>query len=154
MRKRLLAMVMAVVLCATCMMNLGCESKAEDMGEEISFSELLTEQALVGYPEYVTMGVYYASGYSIINKISSVKIGAGGVTNATTKCKVAVTAIVEKLDGGMWVREASWTTSVASGYSAGVSKSLTVKNGYYYRVRCTHYAATDVAYSFTSSLWM
>lgn len=154
MRKRLLAMFMAIVLCATCIVNLGFESRAEDVGEDISFSELLTEQALVGYPEYVTMGIYFADGYSIINKISSVKIGAGGITNATTKCRVSVSAIVERLNGDMWVREASWTTTVDSGYSAMVSKSLAVPHGYYYRVRCVHYAATDSSSSYTNNLWM
>lgn len=153
MKQRILVMLMAVAMCATCILNLGFESNAEE-GENISYSELVTENALVGYAENITRGVYLADGYSIINKISSTKIGAGGATNAAVKCRVSTNAIVERLNSGNWERVTSWTTTVASGYTAMVSKSLTVSNGYYYRVRCIHYASTDRSSSSTSNLWM
>lgn len=154
MKQRILAMVMAIALCATSVLNFGFDSDAEEIGVDISFSELMTENALVGYAENITRGVYLGDGYSIINKISSTKIGAGGVTNAAVKCRVSTNAIVERLVSGSWARVTSWTTTVESGYSASVSKSLTVANGYYYRVRCIHYASTDRSGSFTSNLWM
>ena len=154
MKRKIVAMLTAVALCATCMANLGFESKAEDREEDISYSELMTEDALVGYAVNITRGVYYLDGHSIINKMSSIKIGAGGTTSAAKKCRVSTNAIVEKLENGSWVREASWTTTVESGFSAMVSKSLIVDNGYYYRVRCIHYAASDRSSSYTSSLWM
>lgn len=154
MKQRLLAILMTVALCVICILNLGFESNAEEVGQDISYSELMTENALVGCAENITRGVYLLDGHSIINKISSTKIGAGGVTNAAVKCKVSTNAIVERLLNGSWARVTSWTTTVESGYSASVSKSLTVTNGYYYRVRCVHYASTDRSSSCTSSLWM
>lgn len=154
MKQRVLAMLMAVALCVTCVLDLGFESKAEGVGEDISYSELMTENALVGYAENITRGVYLLDGYSIINKISTVKIGAGGVTSAAVQCKVTVNAIVERLTSDGWARVTSWTSTESSGYSAMVSKSLTVTTGYYYRVRCIHYASTDRSSSFTSNLWM
>lgn len=154
MKQRFLAMLMALAICVTGVWCYGMESKAEDMGEDISFSELMTEDALIGYAELLTKGVYLADGYSTISKISSTKIGAGGVTNAAVKCRVSTNAIVERLKSGSWVRVTSWTTTVNSGYSAMVSKSLTVTTGYYYRVRCVHYASTDYSSSYTSNLWM
>ena len=154
MKQKVLAILMAVALCVTSIWSVDFEAKAEDMGEDISFSELMTEDALVGVLESQTWGVYLGDGYSVINKISSTKIGAGGVTNAAVKCKVSTTAIVEKLSGGSWGRVTSWTTTVASGFTASVSKSLTVTTGYYYRVRCLHYAATDYSSSCTSNLYM
>lgn len=154
MKRKIVAMLTAVALCATCMVNLEFESKAEDLEEDISYSELMTEDALVGYAVNMTRGVYYLDGHSIINKMSSTKIGAGGVTNAAVKCRVSTNAIVEKLENGSWIRETSWTTTVESGFSAMVSKSRVVDNGYYYRVRCIHYAASDRSSSYTSSLWM
>lgn len=154
MKQKVLAMLMAVALCVTCIWPVNFETKAQDMGEDISFSELMTENALVGVIESQTWGVYLLDGTSIINKISSTKIGAGGVTNAAKKCRVTTNAIVERLSGGSWLRVTSWTTTVESGFSATVSKSLTVTNGYYYRVRCLHYASTDSSSSFTSSLYM
>lgn len=154
MKRKILSMLTAVALCATCMVNLGFESRAEDREADISYSELMTEDALVGYAVNITRGVYLADGHSIINKMSSTKIGAGGVTNAAVKCKVSTNAIVEKLENGSWVREASWLTTVESGFSAMVSKSLIVDNGYYYRVRCIHYASSDRSSSYTNNLWM
>lgn len=154
MKRKIVAMLTAVALCATCMVNLGFESKAENLEEDISYSELMTEEALVGYAVNITRGVYLADGHSIINKMSSTKIGAGGVTNAAVKCRVSTNAIVEKLENGSWVREASWTTTVESGFSAMVSKSRVVDNGYYYRVRCIHYASSDRSSSYTNNLWM
>lgn len=154
MRRRLLAMLMSVALCATCVMSVDFKSNAEDVGEDISFSELMTEDALVGYAIPITRGVYLADGHSIINKISSIKIGAGGVTNAAIKCRVSINTIVERLDGDDWVRQASWSNTVENGYTAMVSKSLVVPTGHYYRVRCIHYASSDRSSSYTSSLRM
>lgn len=154
MKRKIAAMLTAVALCATCMVNLGFESKAEELEEDISYSELMTEEALVGYAVNITRGVYLADGHSIINKISSTKIGAGGVTSAAVKCKVTVNAIVEKLTSDGWARVTSWTAIEESGYSAMVSKSRVVDNGYYYRVRCIHYASSDRSSSYTNNLWM
>lgn len=154
MKKKVLSMVMAVALCATCVWNFGFESSAGELGDSISYSELMTENALVGYAENLTRGVYLLDGYSIINKISSTKIGAGGSTSAAVKCRVSTNAIVERLVNGNWARVTSWTTTVESGYGAMVSKSLVVTNGYYYRVRCIHYASTDRSSSYTNALGM
>ena len=154
MKQKVLAMLMAIALCVTCIGSVDFETKAQDMGEDISFSELTTENALVGVMESQTWGVYLLDGYSIINKISSTKIGAGGTTTAARKCKVTTSAIVERLSGGSWLRVTSWTTTVESGFSASVSKSLTVTTGYNYRVRCLHYAGSDYSSSFTSNLYM
>lgn len=154
MKKRILAMLTALTICLSSVWSGELETRAEDIGEDIDFSYLQTDNALVGYADMQTWGIYLTSGHSIINEISSTKIGAGGVTNAAVKCKVTVTPIVEKLSNGSWVRVTSWTVTTASGYSAMASKSITVGTGYYYRVRCSHYAATDVSSSCTSGLWM
>lgn len=129
-------------------------TKAEDGSQDMDMSYLLTDDALIGYSEAQTWGVYYSDGCSIINKISSTKIGAGGVTNANVKCEVSVTTIVERKTSTGWARVTSWTQTNENAFSAMVSKSLIVGTGYYYRVRCAHYAATDVSSSSTDALWM
>ena len=154
MKKRMLTMLLMVLTCVTVIWSTGTDAKAEDIGEDISFSELLTENTLVGIAQMQTRGVYLAEGNSYISKISTTKIGAGGDTIAATKCKVSITSIVEKLNGGAWARVTSWTSTTTSGYSASLSKSLTITRGYYYRVRSSHYASTDVSSSCTSALWM
>ena len=87
------------------------------------------------------------------NKISSTKVGAGGVTNANVRCTVKVNAILEKKNSsGTWVRVTSWLQTNENAYSAVVSKSVIVESGYYYRVRCYHYAGSDTSSSFTDAL--
>ena len=154
MKKRMLAMFLAIMTCVTVVWSAGTDVKAGDIGADITFSELLTESALVGIAELQNRGIYLAEGNSVINKISTSKIGAGGSTIAAVKCKVSITSIVERLDDGAWARVTSWTSTTTSGYSASLSKSLTITRGYYYRVRSAHYASTDVSSSCTSALWM
>ena len=154
MKRKVMALLLTLVMCLTTMFCLGYEVKAEDVGEDIEFSELLTEEALIGYAQPTTRGVYLAEGNSIINKISSTKIGAGGSTTAAIKCKVTVCPIVERQVNGSWAHVTSWNVTNASAFSAMASKSITVSTGYYYRVRCWHYAASDSSSSCTSALWM
>ena len=154
MKRKVMALLLTMVMCLTTMFCLGYEVKAEDVGEDIKFSELLTEAALIGYAQPTTRGVYLMEGNSIINKISSTKIGAGGSTTAAVKCKVSVCPIVERLVNGSWARVTSWNVTNDSAFSAMASKSITVSTGYYYRVRCWHYAASDSSSSCTSALWM
>lgn len=154
MKKRILTALLAMVVCIIGIWGMKTDARAEDTGEELDFSYLLTEETLVGKAEMQTWGVYLAEGNSFINKMATGKIGAGGNTIAATKCKVSVTSIVERLANGSWVRVTSWTMTTTSGYSASVSRALSVGTGYYYRVRSSHYASSDASSSCTSSLWM
>ena len=154
MKKKWMSILLSIMICVLGLFCEGVEAKAEDVGEDLDFSYLLTEDTLVGTSEMQTWGVYLLEGNSFISKISSSKIGAGGNTIAATKCQVSVTAIVERKVNGRWARVTSWTSTTTSGFSASVSKSLSVGTGYYYRVRCAHYAASDVSSSGTDALWM
>lgn len=154
MKQRILAMLLSLVICVAGMMGEGLSARAEDAGEDLDYSYLATDSALIGYAEAQTRGVYLAEGNSIINKISSTKIGAGGTTGAAVKCTVSVTSIVERETSTGWARVTSWTQTNESAYTAVVSKSLTVGTGYWYRVRSSHYANSDVSSSCTSALYM
>ncbi|MBQ4559620.1 MAG: hypothetical protein IJA54_04760 [Tyzzerella sp.] len=155
MKKRIFSLLLAIVLCIMGVIIPRTEAKAEVISEDIAFSDLLTDDALIGYAQNQTWGVYFSDGGSIINKISSTKVGAGGVTNANVKCTVKVTVILERRnsDGG-WGRVTSWNQTNTNAYSVVSSKSVTVASGYYYRVRCYHYASTDTSSSFTNALWV
>lgn len=154
MKQRMLAILLTIMICVIGICNTEIDARAEEMGEDIDFSYLLTEDTLVGTAEMQTWGIYLGEGNSFISEISFNKMGVGGNTIAASKCKVSITCIVERLYNGNWVRVTSFTSTTASGYSAVVSKSLTVGTGYYYRVRSSHYAASDVSSSCTSALWM
>lgn len=154
MKQRILAMLLAVMLCISGVFCEGFVTRAEEIGEDIDISYLQTEDALIGYADSQTWGVYLLDGYSIINKISSGTIGAGGVTTAAKKCTVSVNAIVERLSSGSWVRVTSWTITRTDAFTAMASKSISVGSGYYYRVRCIHRASTDTSSSCTDGLWI
>lgn len=155
MKKKILAIFMMIVMCMTSVFFNAFETKAEDNAEDIYFSYLLSDNALIGYAEMQTRGIYLAQGYSMINEIGTSKIGAGGITNAALKCKVSVTAIVERQNAaGSWERVTSWTQTNANAVTAGISKSLIVGTGHWYRVRSLHYAGTDGSSSCTGALWM
>ena len=127
---------------------------AQDSAVDVELSEIMTTDALVGYTNTQTRGMYLAQGFSVINDAGGGKIGCGGTTVAAMKCKVSVNSVVERQVNGNWVRVTSWTSSNASAYSVSISKTLAVGSGYYYRVRCLHYAGTDASSSCTDSMWM
>lgn len=154
MRNRRIALVLALLIFCTSFNVMATNVNAEEMEENIDFSYLLTEEALVGYAENQTWGIYLAEGSSIINKISSTKIGAGGITNAAVKCEVSITSIVERKTSTGWARVTSWTQTNQNAFSTAISKSLTVSTGNSYRVRSLHYAGTDGSSSWTGALLM
>ena len=154
MKKRVIALLLALTFSVTGIIAEGSKVYAEESEQDVEMSEVWTEDALVGYGESQTWGVYLLRGISVINDAGGGKIGCGGITEAAVKCKVSVAPVVERLSNGTWNYVTSWTVTTASGYSAVASKSITVGTGYYYRVRCTHSAATDVSSSCTDGLWM
>ena len=154
MKKRVVALVLAVLFVATGIVSGNENVYAEDTAQNVEISEIWNEDAVIGYGQTQTWGVYLSQGISIINDAGGGKIGCGGITNAACKCKVSVATIVEKKVGSSWTRVTSWTATNASAYTVSISKTLSVGSGYYYRVRSTHSANSDVSSSCTDGLWM
>lgn len=155
MKKRILTVLLAVVLSVTGIMSINLNVRAEAESENIDMSYIMNDDALIGYSQSQSWGVYYSDGYSIINKISSTKVGAGGATNAAVRCTVRITAILERKNAsGSWERVTSWSQTNQNALCAMISKSVTVPSGYYYRVRSNHYASSDTASSCTNALWV
>ena len=125
----------------------------EEANSQQDYSYLLNDEAIIGQTETNPSGVYLLNGMSTIQDAGTGKIIAGGITNGAIKCDLTVNVIVERLSGGDWVRVTSWTASQDNAWSVGSSKTLSVGRGYYYRVRCLHFANTDASSSMTSSLW-
>lgn len=127
-------------------------SYAQEATKE-DYSYLLSDEAIIGRTQVSPAGIYLMDGMSVIQDAGTGKIVAGGITNAAKKCDVTVNVIVERLVGGSWLRVTSWTASDDYAWTVGSSKTLSVGRGYYYRVRCLHFANTDASSSMTSSLW-
>lgn len=157
MRKRIIALLFAFLFLVTGFISEEGKAYAEESiqsAQDVELSEIWTEDALVGYATSQTKGVYLLNGVAIINDAGGGKIGCGGVTTAAVRCKVSVSAIVERKVNGTWSYVTSWTVTNTNAYSATASKTLSVGSGYYYRVRCLHYAGTDSSSSNTEGMWM
>lgn len=154
MKKKVVALLLALMFSVTGIIAGDGKVYAEESVQDVEMSAVWTDDALVGYAESQTWGVYLARGISIINNAGGGKIGCGGITEAAVKCKVSVNSIVEKKVNGSWTRVTSWTNTSSSAYSVSISKYLSVSSGYYYRVRSIHTAASDGSSSYTSALWM
>lgn len=154
MKKRLFAILMVLVLCFVGLIIGENQVQAQDLVEDVEFSALITEDALIGYLNMQTRGVYLAEGYSVITDAGAGKIGCGGITNAAKRCKVSVNVIVEKKVSGSWTRVTSWSATNTNALTVSISKTLSVGSGYYYRVRSIHTAASDGSSSYTEGMWM
>lgn len=126
---------------------------AQEEGRKEEYSYLLNDEAIIGRTEVNQTGVYLMDGMSVIQDAGTGKIVAGGITNAARQCDVTVNVIVERLNGESWARVTSWTASKDYAWTVGSSKTLSVGRGYYYRVRCLHFANSDTSSSWTGNLW-
>lgn len=156
MKNKILVMFLACLMCFGSIWygNFEVHAQEEEMNENIDLSYFMGETALIGYADIQTKGVYLSNGRSIISKLSSTMIAAGGTTTAAVKCKVGITSIVERYVNGNWLRVTSWSSTNENAYVAGLSKTLIVPTGNTYRVRSSHYAASDYSSSWTDNLTM
>ena len=152
MKKRMQALFLALALILVGVWYPTGAAQAEEVGEDIDYSFLNTEEALVGHMQAQTWGVYLMDGDSSLVKLGTGKAGAGGSTTAARNCSLSVLVVVERLTNGSWGRWTSWKASKSSDVLITTAKALTVPTGYYYRVRCTHYAGGDASSSCTSGL--
>ncbi len=152
MKQKIIAMIMIMV----CMINIGGNDMSvhAEEGQEIDYSFLQTEEALVDYMVVQTRGIYLMDGNSIISKMGPYTIGAGGSTSATRKCKISITCIVERRLSTGWERVTSWTKTKENDFEVMISRSLDVATNHYYRVRSIHYAASDTTSTCTGALSM
>ncbi len=154
MKKKIVAFLLVMAVVLTGIWTGSVESKASELAEDMPVSYLLLDDALVGYAEQQTWGVYLMSGYSSINDAGNGRIGCGGVTNAAKRCTVSVNTVIERKVNGSWTRVTSFSQTNENALYASVSKYLSVTSGYYYRARSMHYAGSDMSASYTDALWM
>ncbi len=149
-----MAALLAVALLLTGICAGNVELKAAAPEEDYNVSYLAVENALVGYIENQTRGVYLVSGYSTINDAGNGRIGCGGQTNAAKRCSVSVQVVVERKVNGSWTRIDSFYKNASNALTVTASKYLYVTSGYYYRVRSSHIAGSDSSASYTNALRM
>lgn len=154
MKKRVLALILAVIVAGVGTAKTGMVTLAQENDSNcINLAEASTS---VGYTNLQTRGTYLISGDSAISKINSYTVGVAGNTNAAIRCKVSVSVILERynMEQDSWLFVNSWTQTNQNALTAGISKSVVVDSGYYYRVRSLHYAGSDASSSCTNALYV
>ena len=122
-------------------------------GQMVSAAEESAEQ--IGYVTVQPRGVYLQSGFSKISKAGTGKITAGGNTTAQKLVsEVSINVNVERKVDGSWRHYTSWTSTKNNAIAVTSYKTLTVQKGYYYRVKCVHYANSDVSSSYTNGVYI
>lgn len=97
------------------------------------------------------------TGYSKCTKLGKGKIYAGGTTIARQVVdSVQIAVIVEraKEEDTEWTTYAGWQKENKNTNRAMSNRTLYVDGGYYYRVRCTHAANSDMSSSFTDGIYI
>lgn len=150
MKKRLLSVVCVMV------MVLSLSGVNVRASETVVDGSYLTDDAeSVGETILTVRGVDLQIGTSKVSKSSSTSIAAGGTTTAKHVVdEIGVAVAVERMKVGTasWSFYRSWENVKYNSSYVTSSKTLTVSKGYYYRVRCTHWANSDVSSSFTSGV--
>lgn len=144
-RKKLLSKAAAMMTAAVLVFGVS--------GHMVSAAEESAGQ--IGYITVQPRGVYLQSGYSQISKVGDGKITAGGSTTAQkVVSEVSINVNVERKVGSSWKHYTSWTSRKNNAFAVTSYKTLTVPKGYYYRVKCVHYANSDVSSSITGGYYI
>ena len=156
MKKKIVSVCLTTLLVGGLSMTSMQEARAAE-GKVIDGSELTHEEESIGYDTKITRGADLLTGYSKCTKLGDGKIYAGGTTIAAQVVKsVQIVVIVEraKEDDTEWSYYDNWRKENKNTNRAMSNRTLYVDGGYYYRVRCTHVANSDMSSSFTNGVYV
>lgn len=156
MKKKIVSVCLTALLVGGLSMTSMQEARAAE-GRVIDGSKLTHEEESIGYDTKITRGEDLLTGYSKCTKLGKGKIYAGGTTIAAQVVKsVQIVVIVEraKEDDTEWSYYDDWRKENKNTNRAMSNRTLYVDGGYYYRVRCTHVANSDMSSSFTDGIYI
>ena len=133
------------------------ECQAASNEAMIDGSYLIHAEESIGYATGRTRGEDLMTGYSKIVRLGPGKIYAGGTTIAAhTVDEVGVGVIIERAQEGddAWETYDGWEKFNENTDRVASNRTLDVEGGYYYRVRCTHSANSDMSSSFTNGVFI
>ncbi|MGF0033770.1 hypothetical protein ACQRBN_12505 [Bariatricus sp. SGI.154] len=120
-------------------------------------SYLTYDEESIGYDTKITRGEDLLTGYSKCVRLGPGRLYAGGTTIAAhTVENVQISVIVERAQKGddSWSGYDNWHAENSDTDRVGSNRALAVEGGYYYRVRCTHSANSDMSSSFTDGVYI
>ena len=156
MKRRLVSVCLTIMLIGGLSMTSMQEVKAAE-SKVIDGSELTHNEESIGYDTKITKGVDLLTGYSKCTKLGKGKIYAGGTTVAAQVVdSVQIGVIVEraKEEDTEWTTYDGWKKESHDTNRVTSNRTLYVEGGYYYRVRCTHVANSDMSSSFTNGVYV
>ena len=156
MKKKIMSICLTAMLVGGLSMTSMQETRAAE-GKVIDGSELTHGEGSIGYDTKITRGEDLLTGYSKCTKLDNGKIYAGGTTVARQVVKsVQIAVIVEraKEEDKEWSYYDNWKKENKNTNRAMSNRTLYVDGGYYYRVRCTHVANSDMSSSFTDGIYI
>lgn len=165
MKRRVLTLICSLAL--LCGMVLGTANDvkaADDTLKCVDGSYLTMESSSSGSTSSgLERGTHLMDGNSVISNPAVGQIRAYGDTTANHKVDyVGLIVYVDRYNPytGYWNQVTTWTVEKRNAYNVSSSKTLVVERGYYYRVRCSHYAGNDadfpydMAVSVTDGIWI
>ena len=157
MKRKILSLCCALLLMAGLFGVSLNEAKAEEERPVIDGSYLTHEEESVGYDTKVTRGVDLLAGCSKVVRLGPGVLYAGGSTIAAHIVdEVGISVMVERAQEGdeQWQYYDSWQKFNQNIDKVSDNRRLEVEGGYYYRVRCTHSANSDMSSSFTDGVFI
>ncbi len=157
MKRRLLSLCCIILLVFGLVSGTVIDSQAEEEQSVIDGSYLTEDEESVGYDTKITRGEDLLTGYSKCVVMGPGKLYAGGCTIATRTVKdVGLSVSIERAQKGddRWTGYTAWQKFNENVDRVASSKMLEVEGGYYYRVRCTHSANSDLSSSFTDGVFV
>lgn len=156
MKKRIVSICLTAMLVGGLTLTSVQEARAAE-GKVIDGSELTHDEESIGYDTKITRGEDLMTGYSKCTKLGEGKIYAGGTTIARQVVdSVQIAVIVEraKEEDEEWTTYDGWQKENLNTNRVMSNRTLYVDGGYYYRVRCTHVANSDMSSSFTGGIYI
>lgn len=157
MKRRLLSLCCIILLVFGLVSGTVIDSQAAEEQSVIDGSYLTADEESVGYDTKITRGEDLLTGYSKCVVMGPGKLYAGGCTIATRTVKdVGLSVSIERAQKGddRWTGYTAWQKFNENVDRVASSKMLEVEGGYYYRVRCTHSANSDLSSSFTDGVFV
>ena len=163
MKKRILSILYSLVVFCSLFIVSANEVKAADELVMVDGSYLTMDETSSGTSSNnLLKGKHLMDGECSITKAGKNRIYVYAATTANHYVDyVSVIIYVERYNEttGKWGQIDAWVEKCENDFVASTAKTLTVENGYYYRVRADHFAEKapdpmEETYSYTDGIWI
>lgn len=165
MKKRLISVFCMLAVVCTMLFGQVLDTAAEETEQRLVDGSYLTmDDSSEGFTESnpLLRGEHLMDGNSGISKAGRGRIYAYGATTADHDVDyIAVIVFVDQYneEEDYWGQVATWTVEDENTYYVSSGKVVIVERGYYYRVRCEHFAGSksdliDTDASFTDGIFV